>query len=94
MQIVFRNVSGSPNYRKVILDVFLGCSSEDPWWPFSQNMQRLGTKERDKINDPNIAKITDSAIGVNRNLAAPDKLKIGTKTIQIQSVETSAGNTI
>jgi hypothetical protein len=57
-------------------------------------MQRVGTKERDKINDPNIAKMTDSAIGVNRNLATPDKLKIGTKTIQIQSVETSAGTTI
>src|SRR3984893_3653071 len=71
-----------------------GWPSEDPWWPFSQNMQRVGTKERDNKNEANMANMTASANGVKRNLAIPDKPKIGTNTIQITSVETSAGNAI
>jgi hypothetical protein len=49
-------------------------------------MQRVGTKERDNKNEANMANITASANGVNRNLAIPDKPKIGTNTIQITSV--------
>src|SRR5258708_6571886 len=57
-------------------------------------MQRVGTKERDNTNEANMANMTASANGGNRNLAIPDKPKIGTNTIQITSVETSAGNAI
>src|SRR5258708_8059685 len=71
-----------------------GWPSEDPWWPFSKYMQRVGTKERDNKNEANMANMTASANGVNRNLGMPDKPKIGTNTIQITSVETRAGNAI
>src|ERR1700732_2405578 len=71
-----------------------GWPPEDPWWPFSKYMQRVGTKERDNKNEANMANMTASANGVNRYLATPDKPKIGTNTIQITSVETSAGNAI
>src|SRR5580704_9948539 len=76
------------------LDGLSGWPSEDPWWPFSKYMQRVGTKERDNKNEANMANMTASANGVNRYLATPDKPKIGTNTIQITSVETSAGNAI
>src|ERR1700756_3205410 len=57
-------------------------------------MQRVGTRERDNKNEANMANMTASAKGLNRYLGIPDKPKIGTNTIQIQSVETSAGNAI
>ena len=41
-----------------------------------------------------MANITASAKGVKRYLAVPLRKKIGTKTIQIQSVETKAGTAI
>src|SRR6201987_3184829 len=63
-------------------------------WPLNKYMQRVGTSERDNKNEANMANITASANGLNRNFGIPDKPKIGTNTIQIQSVETSAGNAI
>ena len=41
-----------------------------------------------------MAKITASANGTNKNLATPCRKNIGTKTIQIHSVETKAGTAI
>src|SRR5260370_10378282 len=71
-----------------------GWLSEDLWWPFSKYMQRVGTKERDNTNEANMANMTASANGENRNLAIPHKPKIGTNKLQITSVETSPGNAI
>src|ERR1700756_4693475 len=68
--------------------------SADSWGPFSKNMQRVGTSERDNTNEANMANMTASANGVNRNFGIPDKPKIGTNTMQITSVETSAGKAI
>ena len=41
-----------------------------------------------------MAKMTASASGRNRARATPDRKAIGTKTIQMESVETSAGRAI
>src|ERR1700722_15872700 len=41
-----------------------------------------------------MAKTTASASGTKRNLATPERKKIGTKTMQMQRVETKAGTAI
>ena len=41
-----------------------------------------------------MANTTASANGANRYLATPPRKKIGTNTMQIESVETSAGTAI
>ena len=46
------------------------------------------------MNEQNIADITASAIGTNKNRATPVRKYIGTNTMQMQSSETNAGVTI
>ena len=57
----------------------------------NRNFAIVGTSVRDKMNDATIANTTASAIGTNRNLATPSRKNIGTKTIQMQSIDTNAG---
>ena len=54
----------------------------------------VGTSVRDSRYDAIIANTTASAIGTNRNRATPERKNIGTKTMQMQSVETNAGTPI
>ena len=54
----------------------------------------VGTSVRESRYDASIAKHTASASGTNRYFATPDRKNIGTNTMQIESVETSAGTAI
>jgi hypothetical protein len=51
----------------------------------------VGTSVRDRMYDASIAKTTASAIGTNRYRATPVRKNIGTKTMQMQIVDTNAG---
>ena len=54
-------------------------------------MAIVGTSVRESMNDATIANMTASAIGTKRNLATPSRKNIGTKTMQMQSIDTNAG---
>ena len=54
-------------------------------------MAKVGTTVRERRYEASIAKTTASASGTKRYFAVPERKKIGTKTMQIQRVETKAG---
>ncbi len=54
----------------------------------------VGTSVRDRRYEASMAKTTASANGTNRNLATPVRKNMGTKTMQMHSVETKAGTAI
>jgi uncharacterized protein YuzB (UPF0349 family) len=54
----------------------------------------VGTSVRESMNEQATANITASAIGTNRKRATPCRKNIGTKTMQMQRVETKAGMAI
>ena len=54
----------------------------------------MGTSVRESRYEASIANTTASASGTNRYRATPERKNIGTKTMQIESVETSAGTAI
>jgi hypothetical protein len=57
-------------------------------------LARVGTKVRDRMYEASIANTTASAKGMNRNLAMPASRNMGTNTMQIDNVDTSAGRAI
>src|SRR6476659_5143458 len=57
-------------------------------------MTSVGTSVRDRMYDATIAITTASASGTKRNRATPERKNIGTKTMQMASVETNAGTPI
>ena len=61
---------------------------------FSRYIASVGTSVRDRMYDASMAKTTASARGTNRYRATPLRKNMGRNTIQIQSVETSAGTAI
>ena len=61
---------------------------------FSRYFAIVGTSVRESRYDASIAKTTASAIGTNRYRATPVRKNIGTKTMQMQIVETKAGMAI
>src|SRR3569832_1764155 len=54
----------------------------------------VGTTVRDRMYDAIMAKQTASASGTNRNFATPLRKNMGTNTMQIAMVDTSAGTAI
>src|SRR5216683_4187188 len=60
----------------------------------SNHITRVGTRVRDNAYDANTANTTASASGANRYRATPVRKNIGTKTMQMQSVDTMAGSAI
>src|SRR5438093_13757368 len=60
----------------------------------SNHMTRVGTRVRDSAYEASTANTTASASGANRYRATPVRKNIGTKTMQMQSVDTIAGNAI
>ena len=54
----------------------------------------VGTSVRERMYDASIANTTASASGTNRYFATPLRKNIGRNTMQMQSVETSAGTAI
>ena len=54
----------------------------------------MGTSVRERKYEASIAKTTASASGTKRKRATPERKNIGRKTMQMQSVETSAGTEI
>ena len=61
---------------------------------FSRYIASVGTSVRERIYDASIANTTASASGTNRYFATPLRKNIGRNTMQIHSVETSAGTAI
>src|ERR1700722_13977064 len=60
----------------------------------SRYLANVGTTVLDRRYEASMANTTASASGTNRYLAVPARKKIGTKTIQMQRVETKAGTAI
>ena len=60
----------------------------------SQYMASVGTSVRDSKYEASIANTTASASGTNRNFDMPVSKNIGTNTMQMHSVDTSAGSAI
>ncbi len=54
----------------------------------------VGTRVRESMYDASIANTTASASGTNRNFDTPERKNIGRNTMQMHSVETSAGTAI
>ena len=73
---------GLPNRGKAILEAALERG---------QPPASVGTSVRDRMNEATSANMTASAIGTNRKRATPSRKNIGTKTMQIDSSENSAG---
>src|ERR1700760_2106544 len=60
----------------------------------SRYFANVGTTVRERRQEANMANTTAPASGTKRYFAVPERKKIGTKTIQIQRVETKAGTAI
>src|SRR6266571_6065383 len=60
----------------------------------SNHMTRVGTRVRDSAYEASTANTTASASGANRYRATPVRKNIGTKTMQMQRVDTIAGSAI
>ena len=54
----------------------------------------VGTRVRERKYEVSIANTTAIASGMNRERAAPEMRTTGTKTMQMQSVDTSVGTAI
>ena len=65
-----------------------------PCVPRISSITSVGTSVRDRMYDAIIAITTASASGTNRKRATPERKNIGTKTMQMHSVETNAGTPI
>ena len=70
------------------------CAVRCDFFACSRYIAMVGTSVRDSTYDASIANTTASASGTNRYRATPARKNIGTNTMQMHSVETSAGTAI